>query len=261
MRGDLGATLTAADRQHRFALWQWQARTNRARRNRSAFLYPVASSLSRLCWQCSELGAQNPGLQKACPRCGETFYICTSCDRWHWYCSKFCSAEARRESRREAQRRYRSTDGGREAGRKNQRDYRARCGKDDKDDKTAKSVSDQSSATIEGVGRFLSVTPSPTTSKEDDRVVQQENAVPRVSHPDPSTVPVQRDAVLSPLAEKPVAPASESAVRTIPAVPVGSRSANRRLAEPTSHRKVGDCRVCGNPIHLLVSQHGFPRTG
>lgn len=66
------------------------------------------------------------GFQRTCHHCGESFHICTACDRWHWCCSEHCRVGARKASLRKASQAYRKSEKGRENSRKNQRAYRQR---------------------------------------------------------------------------------------------------------------------------------------
>ena len=50
-----------------------------------------------------------------CRRCGVSVLICRSCDRGHCYCSRECSAAARRESIKNARRRFERSAKGRAA--------------------------------------------------------------------------------------------------------------------------------------------------
>jgi hypothetical protein len=59
-----------------------------------------------------------------CKRCGERFYICSSCYRGQRYCSEECRKQARRQQVREANRRYRQSQEVRLDHRDRQREYR-----------------------------------------------------------------------------------------------------------------------------------------
>jgi len=65
------------------------------------------------------------GMSKAGPICKGAFSVCSACDRNHWYCSSWCSGEARRRSLCRASRKYKGTQSGREAQCAAQRKYRA----------------------------------------------------------------------------------------------------------------------------------------
>lgn len=80
-----------------------------------------------------------PGYRQQCPRCTLWFVICLACDRWHWYCSPECKAQARRASRRKSSDKYRRTGRGRRSNRQAQARHRVNRSK-------KKSVSHHSSA-------------------------------------------------------------------------------------------------------------------
>jgi hypothetical protein len=61
-----------------------------------------------------------------CTRCRKEAQVCSTCDRGQRYCSKDCSAIARRESQRAAGRRYQSTQQGRVNHRIRQQKYLSR---------------------------------------------------------------------------------------------------------------------------------------
>lgn len=61
-----------------------------------------------------------------CARCRAVVTLCSDCDRFHRYCSKACSDEARREDLRDAGKRYRATEKGKANGRERSRRKRER---------------------------------------------------------------------------------------------------------------------------------------
>jgi hypothetical protein len=60
------------------------------------------------------------------PACRQMFFLCTHCDQGHRYCSKPCSAAARRQSLRRAGAKYQATAAGKRAHCKRQNRYEAR---------------------------------------------------------------------------------------------------------------------------------------
>jgi len=64
--------------------------------------------------------------QRRCRACEGVFCICCHCDRSQCYCSSACREQARRQPRRAANRRHQKTEGGRQAHRIRQRNYRLR---------------------------------------------------------------------------------------------------------------------------------------
>jgi len=61
-----------------------------------------------------------------CDRCRRAVYLCSHCDRGQRYCSRTCSASARRKSVRAAGRRYQQTRRGRRLHALRQQSYRER---------------------------------------------------------------------------------------------------------------------------------------
>ena len=53
------------------------------------------------------------GLKRQCPYCLKAFFVCTQCDRWHWYCSDECRVKARKTSLRKARIKYQRSEKGR----------------------------------------------------------------------------------------------------------------------------------------------------
>lgn len=90
-----------------------------------------------------------------CPRCQERLSICRSCDRGQLYCSRVCSALARRDSLRVIRRRYRESDNGRKTHREAERRRRARCA-------TVNTVGDQGSQLPRRADRLNEPTVEPT---------------------------------------------------------------------------------------------------
>lgn len=84
----------------------------------------------RLCATAGGISIGNDSLVRVryilCARCGSGFYVCQSCWRGQRFCSKECRQAARREAGQAAQRRYRSTEKGKEAHRWAEK--RRRCG-------------------------------------------------------------------------------------------------------------------------------------
>lgn len=66
------------------------------------------------------------GLEKNCPICAVSFCSCEHCWRGHKYCSRVCSTEGRRRNRRMTEKRYASTEKGRESNRRRQENFRIR---------------------------------------------------------------------------------------------------------------------------------------
>lgn len=66
------------------------------------------------------------GIELRCPLCGNIFRVCPKCYRGHRYCSKECSAEARRASQQRAKLRYKTTFKCRQAGARRAATYRER---------------------------------------------------------------------------------------------------------------------------------------
>jgi len=64
------------------------------------------------------------GYRRVCPRCNEYFFICTSCDRGHWYCSPLCSEKARLASKRNARQKYQGSEKGKISNRRAQKIFR-----------------------------------------------------------------------------------------------------------------------------------------
>lgn len=64
------------------------------------------------------------GLRRTCPECDNLFFICASCDRWHWYCGPACKKKARVASVRRASSTYRGSEKGRHANRRAQEIFR-----------------------------------------------------------------------------------------------------------------------------------------
>ena len=84
-------------------------------------------------------------LQRVClrPECLATFFLCQHCNRGHRYCSRQCSAHARREQRRRANQRHQRSPEGSLDHRDRQRAYRHRCRQQQR-----VSVTDHSSASV-----------------------------------------------------------------------------------------------------------------
>ena len=61
-----------------------------------------------------------------CKRCGIIFYVCHSCWRGQAYCCEFCRDTAQRESHRKAQDKYRQTEKGKIAHRRQEKERRLR---------------------------------------------------------------------------------------------------------------------------------------
>lgn len=72
-----------------------------------------------------------------CKRCGKVFYICHSCWRGQTYCSKLCRKAAQREAHRKAQKKYRQTEKGKIAHRRQEKERRLRNFKKTVDDDTS----------------------------------------------------------------------------------------------------------------------------
>lgn len=85
------------------------------------------------------------GYEISCRCCGAYFRICRSCYRGHRYCSMGCRQQGRRQIHRLAQRRYATSDEGRESLRKQQKAYRIRRARGKSAQKT---VSDPSSKDV-----------------------------------------------------------------------------------------------------------------
>ncbi len=64
--------------------------------------------------------------QRRCGGCERLFYVCSSCDRGHRYCSARCQAQHRTQSLRAARQRHQLSPEGRLDHRDRQRTYRAR---------------------------------------------------------------------------------------------------------------------------------------
>ena len=71
---------------------------------------------------CDELA----GHKLICPKCRKRFYICQSCNRGHRYCSRTCSAEARKATFRRSSKLYRNSPGVGDCIAEKQREYRER---------------------------------------------------------------------------------------------------------------------------------------
>jgi len=111
------------------------------------------------------------GLQRCCPGCGHDFVICTACDRWHWYCSPICRQAARLATLRRAAKAYRDSEKGREASRRNQREYRRRKRQ------RLKSVSHQSSLPLQ---MAVDPPPQPISEENSDEKLHRKNTVSAV---------------------------------------------------------------------------------
>lgn len=66
------------------------------------------------------------GLELVCPVCSITFRYCEHCWRGHKYCSPVCSLLGRKRNRRITERKYCSTQKGKECRRKRQKNFRIR---------------------------------------------------------------------------------------------------------------------------------------
>jgi hypothetical protein len=66
------------------------------------------------------------GLEKICPSCVISFRSCEHCWRGHKYCSPDCSREGRKRNRRITEKRYTTTEKGRESRRCRQKNFRSR---------------------------------------------------------------------------------------------------------------------------------------
>ena len=64
------------------------------------------------------------GLEKICPNCSKTFWICKRCWRGQKYCGDPCRADVRKRNHRLIERRYASTPKGKESRRRRQRKFR-----------------------------------------------------------------------------------------------------------------------------------------
>lgn len=71
--------------------------------------------------ECNSGSVMSPLLAVKCRWCGVMFSVCWRCFRGQRYCCKACSRNARCRSHREAQRKYRTTDRGKEAHRQAER--------------------------------------------------------------------------------------------------------------------------------------------
>ncbi len=67
------------------------------------------------------------GMQRVCLPCESLFSVCRPCWREQWYCSPLCGLQGKRRSRSRANRKYRSTMGGKVAQRSSQKAYRQRA--------------------------------------------------------------------------------------------------------------------------------------
>lgn len=72
-----------------------------------------------------------------CKRCGSVFYVCHSCWRGQAYCCKFCQKTAQREAHRKAQEKYRQTEKGKMAHRRQEKERRIRNSQKTVDDATS----------------------------------------------------------------------------------------------------------------------------
>lgn len=72
-----------------------------------------------------------------CKRCGSVFYICHSCWRGQTYCCKSCRETAQREAHRNAQEKYRQTEKGKVAHRRQEKERRLRDSQKTVDDDTS----------------------------------------------------------------------------------------------------------------------------
>lgn len=79
------------------------------------------------------------GIRRTCGLCNKHFYICMSCDRWHWYCGPDCSQDARKRSLHKARLKYSKSKKGRRTNCSAQENHRKRR-------RLKKIVSHQSSA-------------------------------------------------------------------------------------------------------------------
>lgn len=72
-----------------------------------------------------------------CKRCGSFFYVCHSCWRGQAYCCKLCRKTAQREAHRKAQEKYRQTEKGKIAHRRQEKERRSRNSEKTVDDDTS----------------------------------------------------------------------------------------------------------------------------
>jgi hypothetical protein len=66
------------------------------------------------------------GIALTCPVCEAVFYFCQNCWRGRKYCGLHCRQEGRRRTKRKADKKYASTDRGRENRRQRQKNFRSR---------------------------------------------------------------------------------------------------------------------------------------
>ena len=72
-----------------------------------------------------------------CKGCGIIFYVCHNCWRGQVYCCKFCRDTAQREAHRKAQNKYRQTEKGKIAHRRQEKERRLRNSQKTVDDDTS----------------------------------------------------------------------------------------------------------------------------
>ena len=108
--------------------------------------------------------------ERECPKCRSQFFICASCDRGHQYCCRECALAARRETKRRSQRRWRSTELGRqdhrarELERRTQIKFQTRCV--DRQSSAADSESGKVAETTEDAGLAAARQPRTVTSRQ-----------------------------------------------------------------------------------------------